>query len=218
MKIYFYAVILVAITSMAGSCKKNTDATASANFGPLTAGSSWTYRSTTDGGPPSNYTITATNRDTQVNNRTYRVLTTSTGENQYRNKSGNEYYDFGTITDLNVQLEQLYLKDNAAVNATWKSTVPFTVPQFPVTFTATMLYTIKEKGISRTVNGVNFSNVIRVGLDVSVEPSIGKIVDADMYYAAGVGLIESRYVVQSIPLAGISGSTTTEVLTSYTIK
>lgn len=198
------------------SCKKKADVVI--DYGPLTAGSTWTYQATTTGSPSGSYTLTATNRDTLVNGKNYRVLTNSGGPNNYRHKAGNDYYSFGTFPALSLNVEQLYLKDNVDVNATWQSTQTFTVPQFPLPLTATFVYTIKEKGLSRTVSGANFSNVTKVGLAISVSGGIGVVANADFYYAPSVGLIENTYNVNAIPLAGVSASSTTEILTSYSIK
>jgi hypothetical protein len=197
-------------------CKKKTEATL--DFGPLTAGSTWTYRSTTVGSPATSYTLTATNRDTIANGKTYRVISNSAGGNNYRNKTGSDYYSFGRFEALNANVEQLYLKDNADVNAKWQSTTNFTAPQLPIPLTATSEYTVREKGLSRTVNGVSFTNVIRVGLAINVSAGIGLVATGDAYYAPNVGLIESQYDVIANAIAQIPASTTTEILTSYSIK
>ncbi len=198
-------------------CKKKTE-TVAVDFGPLTAGSTWTYRSTTVGSPATNYTLTVTSRDTAINGKTYRVISNSGGGNNFRNKTGNEYYSFGRFEAINANVEQLYLKDNADVNAKWQSTTGFTAPQFPIPLTATSEFTLKEKGLSRTVNGTNYTNVIKIGLTVSVSGGLGVVATGDAYYAAGVGQIENVYNVNAIPLASIPASSTTEILTSYSIK
>lgn len=218
----FLSAMLVAFSVVAVfSCKKKTEDPPAQDYSPLTAGSSWTYRSTTTGQAPSTYTLTATNRDTVVNTsgtaRTYRVLSNSNGGSSYRNKTGNDYYSFGNFAAVNLQLEQLYLKGTAAVNETWQSSVPVTVPQGG-TLIATLLYNIKSKGNQRTVNGVNFSNVTNVGLVINVAGLPGSIATADFYYAAGVGLIENTVNVNAIPIAGVPASSTTEILTAYTIR
>ena len=215
----FSTATIIACFALVVSCKKKADAVpVPSDFGPLTTGSTWTYQSTTAGSPSTSYTLTATNRDTSINGKSFRVLTNSTGPNNYRNKTGNDYYSFGSFQALNLKLEQLYLKDNVDVNATWQSTQAFTVPQFPLPLTATFIYILKEKGISRNVNNKAFTNVIKVGLNISVSGGIGAVANADFYYAPGVGLIENTYNVNAIPLAQVSASSTTEILTSYSIK
>ncbi|MDQ6814118.1 MAG: hypothetical protein M3040_10290, partial [Bacteroidota bacterium] len=54
-------------------CKKDSATPAEINFSPLTAGSNWTYKYT-EGTTTSTFTLTATNRDTVANTKTYRVL------------------------------------------------------------------------------------------------------------------------------------------------
>lgn len=214
-------VLISALLTVAG-CKKDSTPASTANYSPLTAGSTWTYQATTtpSGGAPSSgsYTLTATSRDTLVTGRNYRVLTSTTGTNSYRAKVGNDYWSFGSIATANIQIEQLYLKDNADVNATWQSTQGFQVPAFPIPLTATLIFTVKEKGITRVVNGTTFNNVIRVGLKVGISGVVGDVVDADFYHAPGVGMIENRYRVQNLAIAGVPDSETVEILTSYTIR
>lgn len=217
-KLFSGSTFVAAVFLLLAGCKKNEDAPPAGDYSPISAGSTWTYQTnTTPGAGTGTYTLTATNRDSVVNGRSYRVFTSTTGTNSYRNKSGNDYWSFGTVPAVNLQIEQLYLKDNAAVGANWQSTQTINMPGAPAPLVATLIFTVKEKGISRTVSGTSFSNVIRVGLKVSVTLA-GEVVDADFYHAPGVGLIETRYEVKNLTIAGIPNSITTEVLTAHSIK
>lgn len=204
---------MLGLLIMAGCGKDNSTpgGTASVNFSPLTANSTWTYLNT----PGSSFTLTATNRDTVANGKTYRVLSNSTGGNNYLGKSGSNYYRFGTIAQLNISAaEELYLKDDQPVNATWLATQSFTVPGIPLPLTANLNYSIKEKGISRTVASKAFSNVSHVRLDISIT-GLGSIGGGDFYYAEGVGLIENGI---KINVPGQAAIDQTQVITAYTIK
>lgn len=195
----------------ATGCKKKKDDVAPTDYSPLTAGSTWTYQTTA--GP--NYTLTATNRDTVAMGRTYRVLTNSAGPNNYRAKSGADYYRFGVVPGFGANgFEELYLKDGQALNAIWQATQTINVPGVPVPVTATLKYTLKEQGISRTVAGKAFANVQHVRLDVSVA-LVGSVGGGDFYYAKGVGLIESSLLLNA---QGQQVANVSETLVAYTIK
>ncbi len=199
---------------LAAGCGKDNptpDVPATVDFSPLTANSTWTYQNT----PGASFTLTATNKDTVANGKTYRVLLNSTGGNNYLGKSGSNYYRFGTIAQLNISAaEELYLKDDQPVNATWLATQSFTVPGIPLPLTANLNYSIKEKGISRTVASKAFSNVTHVRLDLSIT-GFGSIGGGDFFYADGVGLIENEI---KINVPGQAAINQTQVLTAYTIK
>jgi len=211
-KFLFPALALAILTMVSVGCKKSgtTPTTPAAqNFSPLTANSSWTYKNT----PGSNVTITATNRDTMALGKTYRVLTSSTGGNVYLGKEGDNYYRFGSAAQLNITAaEELYLKANESISGTWTATQNFTFSGLPVT--ANLTYSIKEKGISRTVGGKAFSKVTYVRLDISIS-LLGNIGGGDFYYAEGVGLIENAILV-SVP--GQAAINQKQELTAYTIK
>lgn len=211
----FYLIALFAVSLLTFSaCKKNDDDSEEnkpADYNPVTTGSTWTY--TPNVGP--SYTLTATDRDTTALARTYKVFTSSNGVNQYRSKSGSDYYRFGVVPGLGAQgFEELYLKDNQNVNALWQTTQNFTFPGVPFPLVATLQYTIKEKGISRNVAGKDFPKVIHVRLDISVI-SVGSVGGGDFYYAEGVGLIESSLLITA---QGQVLANSTELLTSYDIK
>lgn len=198
---------------LAVGCSKDNlpSVVSTVDFSPLTANSTWTYQNT----PGGTFTLTATNRDTVANGKTYRVLLNSTGGNNYMGKSGSNYYRFGSIAQLNISAaEELYLKDDQQVNATWLATQSFTVPGIPLPLTANLNYSIKQKGISRTVASKAFANVTHVRLDLSIT-GLGSIGGGDFYYAEGVGLVENMININVPGQAAINQS---QVLTAYTIK
>lgn len=194
------------------NCQKDKETEASAtDYSPMSAGSTWTYQP--NAGP--SYTLTTTSRDTVALGRTYKVFTSNVGVNVYQARSANEYYRFGTVPGLSGSgYETLYLKDNQEVNVFWQSTQNITVPGIPLPLAATLKYTIKEKGIARTVNGKNFSDVIHVRLDITVA-GFGSVGGGDFYYANKIGLIESSLLISA---QGMELANTSEVLTAYSIK
>ncbi len=192
-------------------CKKDSATPAEINFSPLTAGSNWTYKYT-EGTTTSTFTLTATNRDTVANTKTYKVLSSSDGTPNYLAKVGNDYYRFAAFPSIGVNsFEELYLKDNKAVNDTWTGLASFRYSGTDIT--ANLTYTLKGKGESRTVNGKTFNNVTHVRLDISIFGNVG---GGDFYYQEGVGLIEDSILVTP-PLGGQSYNSKQEII-SYQIK
>lgn len=211
----YFKMFLVAGSSiiLLGSCSKNGPEPlppATPNYSPQTANSTWTYKNN----PGSNFTITATNRDTVAQGKTYRVFLNSAGANIYMGQSGGDYYRFGVIEQLGLSgVEELYLKDGEAVNAFWTSTQNVIVPNFG-TVPITLKYTIKGRSETRVVGTKTFTNVIHVRLDLSVPVPIA-LGGGDFYYAEGVGLIENAINV-SVP--GQPAINQTQVITDYSIK
>lgn len=165
-------------------------------------GSSWTYNEVDSSGdvPKSNdYIITSTSNDTTINSKKYHVYNYSYGGSQYLNVSSNDYYQFDSIPGgVGGNVERLYLKDNEVAGATWGQDFTFNIPGIPIPIPLTVSNKIVEKDISRTVNGIDYSNVIHVSTTLSsaliTTPSAftSKI---DSYYAENYGLIENRTLV-----------------------
>jgi hypothetical protein len=215
------------IVLCSGNCKKNGTNPPAADQGdyqPLTAGSEWNY-TTTGGASAGSYKLTVLNRDSSVNGRAFRVISNSSGGNEYYNKTGNDYYRFAKLAELNnQQFELLYLKDNIEKGQTWVETrsINVTVTGFgTVPVTAQFTFSIADKGIEHVVNGVTFKDVIRVtvvpvftafGSNIPVDPSSS----IQYFYARKVGFINSKILLK-IPLASVDSNTETKI-TSYTIK
>ncbi len=221
------ATIFIVLCS--GNCKKNGGGTnpPAADLGdyqPLTPGSEWNY--TITGGPNAgSYKLTVLNKDSSVNGRNFRVIGNSSGGNEYYNKTGNDYYRFAKLAELNNQpLELLYLKDNIDKGQTWveTKTINVNVSGFGlVPVTTQFTFSIADKGIEHVVNGVTFKDVIRVtvtpvftafGSNIPVDPSTS----IQYFYARKVGLINNKIILK-IPLASIDANTETKI-GSYTIK
>ena len=198
-------IILFAVTLSFTACSKKdnstTPTTNNSSYINTTAGSTWSYHEVdSSGATPKNsdYTVTSTSQDSTINGRKYHVYNYSYGGNNYLALSGNDYYQYDSIpVSGGVNVERLYLKDNLAAGATWTQDFNLTIPNIPFPVTLTATNKIVEKGISRTVNGVNYSNVIHVSTSLSSALiSSGFTSAIDTYYAPNYGLIESSTLIQ----------------------
>ena len=165
----------------------------------LTTGSTWNYELINNvAATTTPYTITATSKDSTINTKTYRVFTNSSGSsNEYFNITGNDYYTLRSLPASfgGTSVENIYLKDNAAVGASWIQSYPLAIPGGG-TLNVTVTNTITEKGISKTVKGTTYTGVIHVTTTLTGTvggvplPAGALTTDIHSYYAAKVGLIQ----------------------------
>ena len=204
MKKFLLPLLCIAIFTQ---CKKSSDGTTAAgDYLPLGVGTNWTYISN---GVTSKLTVTS--KDSVALGRTYKVVSNNNGPNQYHGKSGNDYYRFATFQGfLPNGVEELYLKADQNVNGNWQFVVNVMFGTIPVPVTAK--YTITEKGIAKTVQTKNYTDVVHVTL--ALTSAFGNMGGGDFYYAKGIGMISSSL---NISIPGSSTSNVTE-LVSYEIK
>jgi len=194
------------LTIIISSCgKKNTTSTnppASGNtYINSNAGSSWIYHETdssTATPQNSDYTVTSTSSDTTINSKNYHIYSYSYGGHEYLNISGHDYYQFDTIPGgFGQVIERLYLKDNAAVNTTWSQNFSVNITGIPFAIQGTLTNKIVETGISRMVNGTNYTGVIHVSTSISSTaiPASNFTSSIDSYYAPNFGLIENSTLI-----------------------
>jgi hypothetical protein len=188
------------------------------------SGSTWNYHEiNSSSGTPvnSDYTITSSSKDTTINSKSYHVYNYSYGGSQYLNITGHSYYQFDSIPGgLGQIFEQLYLKDDALVGVSWKQDLSITLPGIPISVPFTVTNTIVEKGISRIVNGINYTNVIHVSVAISSSliPSASLTSAINSYYSPNYGLIENTSQVQ-LNYPGVSQTVNIETkLTSANLK
>lgn len=207
------ALILIIATIFFSACGKKDSTTTN----PPTAdtyintntGSSWTYHeddSSAATPKSTDYTLISTSTDTTINVRKYHVYSYSYGGSQYLNLSGNDYYQFDSIPGSGgVTLERLYLKDNSPKGTSWSQSVNLAVPGLPITIPLTITNTIAEKGISITVNGVPYNNVIHVTATISSAsiPAASLTSSIDSYYTQNYGLIENKSLL-NLNYVGVS--------------
>lgn len=220
------SVILLATVLIFFSCKKDNSSNTTppgTSYSNSTAGSSWTYHQTDISGtkPPSDYTITSTANDTTINSRKYHVYNYSYGGNEYQAVDGHNYYQYDSIPITGgIKIERWYLKDDASSGDTWKQDFSLDIPGFPVTIPLTVQNKITEKGISMTVSGKSYSNVIHVTTTLSSSgiPSSALSSNIDSYYAPDYGLIENTTVIQLNYLGFVENVNLKTELTSSDLK
>ena len=219
---------LLAVSMFGISCKKS-DPPAPVTpdkYMSLTAGSTWNYElinnllvTTTP------FILTSTTKDSTSNGRLYHVFTNSSGSaNEYYNITGNDYYNFRNLPASlgGTSLENIYLKDNAAVGTSWVQSAPVTVSGFALVITLTN--SITEKGISKIVKGVTYNDVIHVTTTMAVTvsgiplPAGALTTNIHYYYARKFGLIQSINKI-NLNYSGITDNTDQQTnLNSANIK
>ncbi len=212
MKQLLLSILTVSILGI--SCQKSDAPTpaAAVKYMSLTAGSTWNYELTDNKLVTTTpFTITSTSKDSTINGKSYHVFTNSNGSaNEYYNITGNDYYNFRSLPSAlgGASVENIYLKDNAAVGASWSQSYPVTVTG--VALNASLTNTITEKGISKIVKGVTYKDVIHVTTTVAIIglplPPGALTTDIHSYYAAKFGLIQSVNKI-SLNYAGIVNNT-----------
>lgn len=215
-------ILALIMVSFAISCKNDdpdpVDPTTN-TYMTLTAGSSRSYEVKNNTPPASttNYTVTSTNRDTTVNGRIYHVFSTSTGGSEYYAQSGGDYYTYQVLPVAigTTNVEILFLKDNANVGATWvAASAPLTIPGAPFPLTITINNKLEAKGLTRTVNGKIYTEVIHVTSTIGVTGLPGGVTsDIDYYYAPKYGLIENSVILSSA-IAPIAVDTDTRLMSA----
>lgn len=223
MKNTAYLIILLLTLGIIFSCKKKKVPplpTSTANFQPISAGSAWSYTATSNS-VTNNYTLTATANDSTIDGKTYKVFINSGGPNEYYYKTGNDYYRYSYFIALNQALDLLYLKDNLSVGATWTQNKNATING--VNGTAILECLVAEKGISYTVNGKTFTNVMHIKINPTFSVSGIKLTnnkaEIHYYFADNIGFIYSSTDLSvAIPFSSPYNFVGEVKLTAYTIK
>jgi hypothetical protein len=207
MKKTFLAISALLILGI--SCKKSDptpDPTPTQPYMSLTAGNTWDYQITnnlTSITTPNKVTSSA--KDTSIGTKSYHIFTNSNGTgSSYYNITVNEYWTFASLGAGSNGVENIYLQTGKDVGYSWNTAVNLPISGGS-TVPATITNTIAEKGISRTVNGIAYTDVVRVTTTATsvVLPAGSLVTDIQSYYAPKVGLIESKYKI-SLPLGGIN--------------
>ena len=199
LKTLFCGLILLSFIS----CKKSSSTAAEPDkYMTTTATSSWNYQQTNNAGAApvvTNYTITSTSRDTTINSKSYHIYSNSAGANQFYNITSHDYYQFDSLPGglSGGNIERLYLKDDQAVGFSWTQNLSVNIPGIPIPIPVTLTNSITEKGISRTVNGVVYNDVIHVSTSISsaLIPAANLTSSINNYYARKYGQIESSTIV-----------------------
>ncbi len=217
MKKVLFALFSVCI--LAVSCKKDKtepEPVADKPYTNTNAGTNWTYdQRTVDPTTGDTTSVIDTARVTGVdttvaqgtpNERLYKIISHSAGVSTYLNVTGNDYYQFQEIATLGAQIQALYLKDNVAVGGSWSQNETVTVTGIPIPITITLSSSVTEKGISKTINGITYNDVIAVKTDLTV-PGLTVTSNIKNYYARNIGLIEGTYVIDVPGVTSINTQT-----------
>lgn len=214
---------VLAVLLIGFSCKKSsTPSVETAKYMTLSSGSSWNYENTNNLTATTTLnTVTSTNRDSAINGKTYHVFTNSNGSvNDYYNITGNDYFTYKNLGAAlgNINVESIYLKDNANEGVQWSQTVNVPFPGLSTPVPVTLTNTITKKGISRTVNGIAYTDVIHITTTLAVTglPPGSLTTDIQTFYTQKYGLIESKNKI-SLPLLSINADQST-ILKSASLK
>ncbi|HVV55448.1 MAG TPA: hypothetical protein VHC47_08995 [Mucilaginibacter sp.] len=179
----------------AAGCKKDAGVVpAGGNYLPLSEGNTWKYSYASDGGTTDTLTIKMTGGTTLIGGKTYYNAAST-----YKNGStsgyfyvGNHNYATRTVDAASGNsLELVMLNDTASVGYSW-ITDPGNNGQIGGVKARTV-NTIKEKNISRIINGHTFNRVIHTQVQLQYDFGSGfeTTITYQFYMADGVGLIET---------------------------
>lgn len=204
-------VCLLALCTVFCACQKELDAPDKQDdkYITLTTNSTWNYQIVNNGGTgpmTATITITSTAKDTIINGKSYHIFNNSSGGNQYINITGHDYYQFDSLPIPTAPaFDRLYLKDDVPVNTSWTQNLNISIPNLPLAIPVVLTNTVKEKGISRMVNNISYSEVIYVQTAITsvLIPAGSLTSNIDSYYAKKYGLIENSSVIR-LNFSGIS--------------
>lgn len=215
------------VSSWVGPIPVNSGSgTTSGDYWPSAINNQWTYSMNGTTSPPLKMIGTAT-----FNGRTYYKFSpqsgsggssTATGVTTWLNKNNGVYnlktddmtINAGGMTGTQTGFEYIILKDNLPVNATWTGTYSQTTS---LTGLPGMVQTINyvgkilEKDVTATVNGQNFTNVIKVNIrrEISILGII-TIAEEEYWFSKNVGIIKS--------ILNNEGETFESILVNYTVN
>lgn len=224
--------LVFSLTIICLSCKKEDPApvppvTLVDKFMTFTTGSVWNFEKISDPSSANpdtiDYTITSSSRDTTINTKQYHVFDNNNGgTNEYFYNNGNDYYTYRKLpSDFgDTYVEIIYLKDNAPVGTEWSQTYPITYLGIPLQVTLTNK--IEERGITKTINGKNYTDVIKVSTNITATgiPFAFTITDEiNNYFAPKYGAIKEETRID-IVISGLPPSNFDEdiKLMSATLK
>jgi hypothetical protein len=174
------------------------------DYFPLTQNSLWSYDLLASGVSVGDSVTKRSDVQSTVLGNIYRNfkygLGTSFNETTRYRKSGNDYYQYilvDTFSFYSFDVEQfgeiLFLKENAPNGTNWES-AEFTGQIGGTPGKMKYVFTIEQANTTLTVNGVTYSNVIKVAWKVRVDDGTGYVDDSanESWYARGIGLIKFR--------------------------
>lgn len=214
-------VAAVSLTSCGGDSSGDSTGTTTGNYLPMAVGNKWHY---TDGSTATLDQIIATTTfggttyyesESSANPFSNQSWTAKKGASYYQ-KTGDTTYSEGSTTIVLKSYEMKMFRDDLAVGESWSGKaspkVNYSGPSGSGSLTAHINYegTITARDASATVEGVNYSNVIKMTFDVveTVNSQVTNI-HGEYWMAKDVGII--RESVNS----STDNITKTRTLTSY---
>jgi|GEM_PF-1787738 hypothetical protein len=175
----------------------NVSTSTTGSYLPLTKGNVWNY--TTVSNPAGDYTYSSTvPGGTKVfNGKTYSVLIDvlstdpTTSDSTYAYQDGNKYYSYAPQTPTGGGALELKLIDlDLPIGTSWSTSYPanqYTNDTYTFKVTAT--------GLTRTVNNINYTDVISVDLTTTVALSSSYIalLESSGLDASDIALVEAEY-------------------------
>ena len=222
-------ILLLSLSVVLFSCQKQVDFDSpqgsggsgtggTGTFQPISKNSYWKYHET--GTFTGDFTITSTGEKRSVNGINYSVFSATPGttiSEELFGTSGHDLYQFfeGPIPNstTGISMNMLYANDTASVGYTWNNTAGQANG-----LTAYTPGIILEKGISLTVGGKTYDNVIHSQIVLQYEYPIVGIVSVatyDYFIAKNVGIVRIVSVGDPVMSPGVS---TTSDLVEYSIK
>ncbi len=171
----------------------------STDYLPLNAGTNWTYTSNRG-----DITYTVSNFLTApINSKQYSIVVSDASDTTYyRKDNAGNYYTYSDLNVLPSRIERIMLKDNVAAGVFWDTPSYTDTYTQPGVGTITVNYKIRDsielKNSTLTLNGLIFSNVIKVKTSANVTATLNGVpfdlgVSNDFiynYYAKGIGMIK----------------------------
>lgn len=198
---YFLIAILFAATLLF-SCSKEMSRegdgalppTSTCDYAPYTTGSSFSYMNVNSAKDTIRYTFTVSG-DTTINGNVYKIVGNDSVFTCSSCKDGIYTQIASILTFQGYSADDLkltYLKDNVAAGTTWRDTI--TVSNGGASTSGILEFTVTQKGVTKTVNGKDYAEVIAVRMDayaliLNNPVSVGTI--STSYYGKGIGLIEA---------------------------
>lgn len=204
-----------AILAAGCSKSKNNPSPSSDSYLPVTSGSSWSYNDVVNG-TTSQVTLSMSGATTVFNNKTYyngNSNSTSKGASTGYFYAANHAYALraaaGSVAGLTLELQMG--NDAQAAGYTWTTTPSDngSINGVP----AQTVNTIKERNVTKVVNGKTFTNVIHTQVDLQYDLGTGfqSVAIYDFYLAKGVGMIETDTSISGSPYE-------LETITNYNVK
>lgn len=210
----------ISLEELYGKTGINSGTATGDTYQPVSSGSYWKYTATT--GTTIGHSVTTMNGLTATfNGKTYYANNNTSDQYagsqiSYFGIDNHNYRVRSTTLVYGITVDMIYLNDELSVGSTW--TAKITDDGFVNGVPGRIVGKILETGISRSVSGKTFNNVIHTQVSLQYDYGIGKGFESagtyDFFVAKNVGVIETD---TNLSTFGFTLSSIT-VLTEYLIK